>query len=518
MLDWTSGYVADIGYTYGYYTELNPLRVALGFLNAGLAPPASTSVCELGFGQGISINVHAAAQHGSQYWGTDFNPAQAGHARTLAEASGADARLFDQSFEEFCSRTDLPEFDYIGLHGIWSWISDENRHIIVDFLRRRLKVGGVLYISYNTHPGWAATLPMRHLLTQHAETMGSSGEGIVHRIDAAIEFADKLLALNPLYIQANPQVAERFKAIKTQNRHYVAHEYFNRDWHPMHFSTMLGWLAPAKLGYACSANFMDSVPEINLTADQQTLLKGIADSNFRETTFDMIVNQQFRRDYWVKGARRLNPVERGEALRKLRVVLCAPRDGISLTVKGAAGEATLSESVYKPLLDLLSDHVPRTLGEIENALQGVATLPLLVQAALILSGTGSLNMAQEDQAAANAREASDKLNAAIMHKALGSADIAYLASPVMGSGVTVNQFEQLFLLASQQGNGQPEEWAAYAWQTLSTLGKKLIKEGKTLDSPAENIAELTEQAKQFAKGKFPMLKKLGVVQTGAADQ
>jgi len=26
MSDWTAGYVADIGYTYGYYTELNPLR------------------------------------------------------------------------------------------------------------------------------------------------------------------------------------------------------------------------------------------------------------------------------------------------------------------------------------------------------------------------------------------------------------------------------------------------------------------------------------------------------------
>ena len=27
MTDWTSGYVADIGYTYGYYLELNPQRV-----------------------------------------------------------------------------------------------------------------------------------------------------------------------------------------------------------------------------------------------------------------------------------------------------------------------------------------------------------------------------------------------------------------------------------------------------------------------------------------------------------
>lgn len=60
MTDWTAGYVADIGYTFGYYTELNPLRTRLAFLNAGLVPPATGSHCELGFGQGMSVNIHAA--------------------------------------------------------------------------------------------------------------------------------------------------------------------------------------------------------------------------------------------------------------------------------------------------------------------------------------------------------------------------------------------------------------------------------------------------------------------------
>jgi len=50
MSDWTSGYVADIDYTYGYYTELNPLRVKLAFLNSGLVSPEIGSACELGFG------------------------------------------------------------------------------------------------------------------------------------------------------------------------------------------------------------------------------------------------------------------------------------------------------------------------------------------------------------------------------------------------------------------------------------------------------------------------------------
>ena len=60
MTDWTSGYVADIGYTYGYYLELNPLRARLAFLNAGVAPPALGVHCELGYGQGLSANIHAA--------------------------------------------------------------------------------------------------------------------------------------------------------------------------------------------------------------------------------------------------------------------------------------------------------------------------------------------------------------------------------------------------------------------------------------------------------------------------
>ena len=36
MTTWTSGYVADIGYTFGYYTELNPLRLGLAFAQQGL--------------------------------------------------------------------------------------------------------------------------------------------------------------------------------------------------------------------------------------------------------------------------------------------------------------------------------------------------------------------------------------------------------------------------------------------------------------------------------------------------
>lgn len=510
MTDWTAGYVADIGYTYGYYTELNPLRMKLAFLNAGLAFPSVGTACELGFGQGLSANFHAAASLTSWH-GTDFNPAQAAFAQDLAVAAGAGAHLVDGAFAEFCHDDSLPEFDYIGLHGIWSWISDENRKIIVEFVRRKLKVGGVLYISYNTLPGWAPFVPMRHLLTEHAEVMSSEGQGIVKRIDGAIDFFGRLLATNPVYGAANPLVATRFQQLQGQNRHYLAHEYFNRDWHPMPFATMKDWLEPAKVQFACAANFLDHVNEINLTSEQQGLLNEIADAHFRETVRDFMVNQQFRKDYWVKGKRTLSPLEQVEVLREQRLVLVTPRVDVSLKVKGAIGEAEMAEAVYVPILDVMADHKSRTIGQLETVLrdQGI-TFPKLLQAVMVLTGAGYITPVQDDVVIQKSRKQTEKLNAHVIKKSRATGEVNYLVSPVTGGGYGVGRFAQLFILALSQGKKTPEEWAAFVWQLLASQGQRIQKEGLTLSSAEENLAELTAQAKTFAEKQLPILKALQI--------
>ncbi|CAB1371013.1 class I SAM-dependent methyltransferase [Denitratisoma oestradiolicum] len=510
MSDWTSGYVADIGYTFGYYQELNPLRVRLAFLNAGLVAPEVGAACELGFGQGMSANLHSAATVTSWH-GTDFNPSQAGFAQELASVSGSGARLYDEAFADFSNRSDLPDFDYIGLHGIWSWISDENRRTIVDFIRRKLKVGGVLYISYNTLPGWAAFAPMRHLMTEHAEVIGSEGHGIVSRINGALEFTEKLLATNPTYARANPQIADRIKKIKEQNRHYLAHEYFNRDWHPMHFATMAEWLESAKVQYACSANYLDHVDAINLSGEQQAFLQEIPDSMFRESTRDFMINQQFRKDYWVKGARKLSTLEQAEALRLQKVMLATHRPDVPLKVGGALGEATMDASIYNPILDLLADHRPRTLGQIEQAMRDRnIVFSQILQAVMVLTGSGHLFAVLEDSAITKTRKVCDRLNAYLMNKARGGGDISYLASPVTGGGIAVGRFHQLFLLALSQGKKQPAEWASFVWQLFAMQGQKLVKEGKALDAPEENLTELTAQAAIFAEKHLPIMKALQI--------
>ena len=510
MSDWSAGYVADIGYTFGYFSELNPLLVELAFLKAGLVPPESGTACELGFGQGMSANIHAAGS-GVQWFGTDFIPSQAAFAKELAVASSNNAQLFDDAFADFCSRPELPDFDYIGLHGIWSWISDENRAVIVDFVRRKLKVGGVLYISYNTLPGWSTFAPMRHLLTQHAGVMGADGAGIVERIEGALGFADQLLATNPLYSKVNTTVPERLEKLKEQNRNYLAHEYFNADWHPMYFADMAKWLSPAKMSFACSTNLLDHVDAINLTPEQQTLLKSIPDTQLRQSVRDYMVNQQFRKDYWVKGGRKLSTLDQSEGLRALRVLLVTQRSHVPLKVTASLGECSLHEAIYSPLLDSMADHKIKTIGQLEQSLRDKnMAFSQLVQALIILSSASHVQLVQDDAVIVKAKKCCDKLNTHLMNLSRSSNDMAYLASPVSGGGVSVSRFQQMFLLARTQGHKQPADWAQFTWHILAAQGQRLIKEGRQLETPEENLAELTEQATAFGSVKLPILKALQV--------
>ena len=93
-----------------------------------------------------------------------------------------------------------------------------------------------------------------------------------------------------------------------------------------------------------------------------------------------------------------------------------------------------------------------------------------------------------------------------MLKARSSNDITFLASPMTGGGIGVGRFHQLFILAIQQGKKMPEDWAAFVAQILTAQGQKIVKEGKTLETPEENLAELNLQATAFATKQLPIMK------------
>lgn len=509
MSSWSEGYVSDINYTYGYYSELNTQQLDIPLLAAGIVPPKIVHACELGFGQGLSLAVHGTAGQ-AKWYGTDFNPSQALFARHLSEVSGSGRiEAYDESFQSFCTRDDLPEFDFIGLHGIWSWISDENRRMIVDFVRRKLKVGGILYISYNTLPGWAAASPMRFLLAENNRMNGTLSASRHDNTKAALEQTQQILNLSRRLCQQVPELPERTRKLGEANFNYLAHEYLNGDWQPMYYAEMERHLEAAKLTFACSARFLDDFQDAIFDAEQKAYYQSINNPSFAQTAKDFMLNRQFRADYWVKGKRTLSQAEKLSLWDKINIMLRVPRDKVNLTLQHYQ-TTNLYPDIFNPILDILADGKPHQIGKLRQSLAEKINDDVLHTALSLLWGKGDIVQVQDKAIVQQNRPFCDALNRHILERTALDADIFYLASPMTGGAIACGRIDQLFVLASIRGLKE-DKWVEFAWDVLKRQNQVLVHEGEKLEGDEANLAELKRLKDLFVAQEWIMLQNLGVV-------
>ena len=497
MIEAPDDYITDVAYTPGYYSELSPSRAQLALLAAGFAVPQIKTACELGFGQGVSLAIHAATSS-AHWYGTDLHPEHVASATALVRAAGVDAHLYQDGFAAFAARKDLPDFDYIALNGVWSWVSDETRAIIVDFVRRRLNKGGVLYLSYISSPGWAPYLPLRDLLARHAKVDRPEPAPLVERIDASLAFADRLRQADAAFFTDNPAVARHLVALGNRSRRYLAHDYFNGHYRPMDFPTAASLLAPAQLTYVGPAD-IGSLESVYLTRPQQELLATIDDVGFREFVHDLLVNRYARHEYWVRepGAPPTQD-ERAELLRNIRVIASTARPDLPVKLRAALAlnGTGPAEGVYRPMLDMVSSPGPVSLATIEQALKSKgASLDRIFEAARLIAGQEQLEFMQDEKSIENATKHAAKLNGHLLERSRSGDGLGFLASPVTATGIKLGAFEQRCLLAARDGISAPEAWA------------KMI-----VDLPLEEAASETpvERAHRFAATEMPRLKALGI--------
>ncbi|MCA2669332.1 MAG: methyltransferase regulatory domain-containing protein [Microcystis sp. M114S2] len=505
-MNWTEGYVSEVNYTSGFYGELSPLKLGLATLIKSIQPPDSSqefTYCELACGQGFTTNILAATYPHAQFYANDFNPSHIATARDLATKAGMKNILFfDDSFEEFLER-DLPQFDFISLHGIYSWISARNRQAIVNFIRRNLKVGGLVYISYNALPGWSAAMPMQALMLRHGQ---HSSESILTRIEQALNFTGELLEANASYFAQNPILKSRYERLKEQNRYYLAHEYFNQEWNSFYFDEVAKELEDAKLKYVGSAHINDHIDTVNLSRAAQEKLAKISDPIYREVVRDFFVNTQFRRDIFSRGSLGLTPQEQVKQLQETRFAMIVNPANIKFEQQFPVGEVKLQEAVYQPICQVLAES-PQTLLQLQNHPKtSNNSLNSLYQALMILTGIGYIHPAVDEQTCQERKPSTNAFNNAVKTKAIHSEELSFLASPLIGTGVAVNRLEQLFLLAKSYN----QDAVQFVWKNLASQGKKVVKDGKTLETEEENIAHLKTVYEEFSQGRLLTLQKLGI--------
>ncbi|UWQ29722.1 class I SAM-dependent methyltransferase [Leisingera sp. M523] len=512
MTDWTSGYVAGIDYTHDFHSQLTPALLGFGVMSQGhrhsLQGDGST-YCELGCGQGFSANLLAAANPHVEFHAMDFSPSHIAGARELTQEAALDNMHFhERSFEDFDTAPGLPEvFDIIALHGVFSWVSAENRQHIIRFISQRLRPGGLVYVSYNAQPGWAAAMPLRRLLAGRAE----QGSGpLTDRIGDAMAFAHQLGAAGAAYFGKNPAAAKRLDHMKSMPANYLAHEYFNKDWTPFYFEDLAGELAGAKLDFAGSVHPLDNLDCIRFTPEQQALLKSEGDPGCREGLRDVLLNEHFRTDIFVKG--KLSHTPRGEigAWFATPFALTRPYSGGTLKFHHRGREVPLEQEQYAPVLKALAEGPATVRSLLDHGVFGAMDWGSIARMLTILAGTGCVTPCLPQEGLAQRAAACRAFNLAVCKRAEDSDTLRFLASPVTGGGVEADRFEQLFLLARSEGQETPAGWAELAWRILAPQGQRLQHEGRVLETEEENLALLGARAGNFAARRLPLFESLGL--------
>lgn len=516
MTDWTEGYVADVPYALGFYREMVPAHIAFASLCVGKHPGLALKpkrVLELGFGMGLGFVINAAANPGIHFEGIDFNPMHVAHARGLVEDTGlTNASVREASFQDLAREAEgsQQDLDLIVLHGILTWVSSEAHGAIVEIARKRLKPGGLLYVSYNCMPGWAPMLPLRHLMRENAKRVGKRSD---QRVSSGLELIAALVSENAHYLAANPTLAGRIEKISKLDKSYLAHEYLNANWHVFHFNEVSEMFARAKLGFIGSATLIENIDAMSLPESSRTRVGSELDPTFKEELRDLASNKQFRRDLFGRGLSNLTSVEHQELLSNMRFVLTVPRSKVTYKFQSPIGELDGNGSIYGAIADLLGEK-PASFSEIaalpafndagtNAALQAVA---LYVHSGQVLAAPPTENSFGFDPKPAQL------LNKVIAERVLQGRTYNFLAVPAAGSGIQATHGELLMfaaILASTVGDVEAiVEHVIYSLQRLRVTWQV---DGKPVADASERQAVVREDVKLFLSEKIPLWKRLGVL-------
>jgi len=448
--------------------------------------------------------MHAATCPG-EYYGNDFMPAHIAQAREFMAASGVNASLMEDSFEELAQRNDIPEFDVISMQGVWSWTSQRNREVIVDLIRRKLVAGGVVCLGYNCNPGWSLIQPLAHLLKLHTERSAGRND-IAERMKDAIAFVTRLFESGAFFSQTNPGVIDCLRQIGGSDISYLAHEYLVDGWRAFSFSETAAMMSEAKLDFAGSANLLDEVDSLLLPEQMKRILLDIDDTCLYETTRDYLVNQMFRMDIYVKGERFLLPSELDDAYRDTYFTLLKLPDHIPYNYGLGRIQVQLVPDQIRPLIACLTADGgrPKSFAELRAIDPWTSAAPQeLMQILVLLSGSGFISPAKSPEASSRSRGACERFNEYLLGRAKFDDRVGWLASPITGGGIDVSQTEQLFLLALKSLPEEPDAMAGFVAQVRAqSRGVPSLDEGE--------IAQLTAEAQVFLSQRLEILRMIGV--------
>lgn len=275
-------------------TAINALEARARMMGLQPAPAANAKVLELGCSMGGNIITQALYYPDAEFVGIDLSGRQVAQGNAIIEKMGLknvrleekDILTVDESFGKF---------DYIIVHGIWSWVPDAVKDKIFSICRNNLTEHGIAYISYNVYPGWKRQEQLREImyfagrdvLEEPLEARTRKGLDALKALaeilenDKGLDGGGKLPAI---------------QKILNHNFYYIAHEYMEAFNDPIYVNGFIEWANRHRLAYIGDADLHASFVSWMAEHTRERIL-ALAGGDYiaKEFYSDILSDRQFRR-------------------------------------------------------------------------------------------------------------------------------------------------------------------------------------------------------------------------------
>jgi methyltransferase-like protein/SAM-dependent methyltransferase len=354
----------EIPYTSQPYAHSHPERLAAVAKILGLEPPAleGCRVLELGCAAGNNLIPMAMSLPGSTFLGIDLSERQIAEGKAAIDAMGL--KNLELRRENILNiSADYGRFDFIIVHGIYSWVPSPVQEQILKVCKQNLSASGVAYVSYNVLPGWHMRGMIRDMMLYHIQRFNDPRQKL-QQARALLEFLVKSVPAdnNPygLFLKSEMEL------LKKQSDNYLFHDHLEENNHPIYFHEFEKRAASQGLRYLGDSDLRTMITN-DLHPDAQKLLATSLSQVESEQYMDFLRNRMFRMSLLVHDDKRHNLAINNQVIRDLYLAShMRPRTNpLDLRAESSAefvsdgGDvATVSMPLVKAALLVLSEKWP----------------------------------------------------------------------------------------------------------------------------------------------------------------
>ena len=358
----------EFPYPSASFPQSHPSRLAAMACLFGVevTPPSKARILELGCADGSNLLPMAEQLPGARLLGIDASRVQIASGQKALEAAGLkNVELRHQNILDFPAAEG--KFDYIVVHGIFSWVPEPVREKIMAICAEHLTARGIAYISYNALPGWNMRRSLRDMMLFHTQGL-KEPLAKVQQARALIKFLSDSVPTekNSYGILLKSELEMMGKVADN----YLRHDYLEEENTPCYFHEFVGRAARHGLQYM-SETSLSQMLATNFPETVAKTLTQLGQITAQEQYMDFLRNRMFRQTLLCRANLALNRNLTPERLKlcayqALTIPQTAPLDltaGVEVTLPTSGGQTiTTADTFLKAVFQVLGESNARALG------------------------------------------------------------------------------------------------------------------------------------------------------------